>query len=100
MDLKLLDQINWEHVSEDSARKIVQIIPALPGWRVQYKDTESGEEVYAPIAFWALCLERVVREPKFFQVIAPMIVVDGFLTFADSVENFEGILEPEKEKHL
>ena len=94
MDLKLLDQINWEHVSKDTARKIVQIIPALPGWRVQYKDMES-----APIAFWALCLERIVREAKFFQVIAPMIVVDGFLTFADSVENFEGILEPEKEKN-
>ena len=39
--------------------KIVQLIPAQPGWEAVYKSDDDGSEMPTPVAMWAL----VEQEP-------------------------------------
>lgn len=81
--------------------KILQIIPATPGWFVVFLQKEKPFYFLEPVAIWALReVDYKEIDEKPFRDIAA-IVADELITTADEADNYWGCIygdEPAKEQ--
>ena len=67
--------------------RLIQIVPALPGWKVAWTDDVSGYPFYSDIGLWGL-----VEDEDGFRNVVPMITFNSISM--DIPDDFDYIISP------